>query len=448
MRVLVINCVCGIRSTGRICSELADQFIQSGDEVRIAYGRMDEVPERYRELAVRIGDRKDLAFHMLQTRLFDQHGFGSTKATRRFLDWAEEYRPDLVWIHNIHGYYINVELLFGWIKRHPQMQVKWTLHDCWAFTGHCAYFTAVKCEQWREECIHCPQLKEYPVCYGPGDVKHNYERKRRAFTGVSHMTLITPSQWLADLVKQSYLKEYPVEVHYNTVNTEVFRPTQSEFREEYGLQDKKVVLGVASTWDTRKGLRDLCQLAWMLDEQYAIVVVGLAKEQIKKLPRWVRDSRMSDRDRCGAKFSNLAMQNTLLSNGDFHALEESGELVNKTVDTDKVDIEVSAETIVNAEGDMAIEPSVYELYCAITGEEYLEGDVNQTKGKVTNRVPCRVLGLPKTNCAEELAGIYTAADVFVNPTYEDNYPTVNLEARACGTRVVTYDTGGCRETLR
>lgn len=158
------------------------------------------------------------------------------------------------------------------------------------------------------------------------------------------MTLITPSQWLADLVKQSFLKEYPVEVHYNTIDTNVFKPTLSDFRERYGLVGKKIVLGVASKWDERKGLRDFYKLATMLDDQYAIVLVGLSEKQIKELSK-------------------------------------------------------------------------------------------------------NILGIRRTNSPQELAAIYTAADVFFNPTYEDNYPTVNLEAEACGTRVVTYDTGGCRETI-
>lgn len=429
MRVLIINCVCGIRSTGRICTELADEFIHNGDDVRIAYGRMDEVPERYRELAVRIGDRKDLALHTLKTRLFDQHGLGSTEATRRFLSWAEEYRPELIWLHNIHGYYINAQMLFDWIKRHPDLQVRWTLHDCWAFTGHCAYFTAIKCEQWKTGCVHCPQLKEYPACYGPGNVRHNYEWKRNAFTGVPHMTLVTPSQWLADLVGQSYLKEYPIEIHYNTVNTDVFKPTQSDFRDRYGLQDKRIVLGVASTWDTRKGLRDLCQLACMLNDQYAVVVVGLTEGQTRKLPQMIRDAKLPERLGCNG------MEN----------------------------FPDGMVTEVNAVGDMAIMPDVYALYCAITGEDFqgnslsceaepaaqkcVRQTIDREVSQQMSNGSCQVIGLPKTNSAEELAGIYTAADVFVNPTYEDNYPTVNLEARACGTRVITYDTGGCRETL-
>lgn len=132
------------------------------------------------------------------------------------------------------------------------MRVKWTLHDCWAFTGHCAYFTAAGCEQWKNGCSHCPQLHEYPCCYGFSSVKKNFERKQKVFTGVSNMQLITPSQWLADLVKKSFLQEYPVEVHYNTVNTRVFHPTESHFQEQYHLQDKFIVLGVANTWDTSR----------------------------------------------------------------------------------------------------------------------------------------------------------------------------------------------------
>ena len=344
MKVLFINSVCGIRSTGRICTDLAAELEAQGHEVRIAYGR-EEVPEQYRRYAVRIGNDWDVRLHGTYTRLLDRHGLGSTLATKRFLRWAETYKPDLLWLHNLHGYYINYELLFAWIKKHPEMEVRWTLHDCWAFTGHCSYFTVAKCEQWKSHCSHCIQKRAYPSSLLIDCCAQSFDRKRAAFKGVRKMTLITPSKWLADLVKQSFLKDYPVEVHYNKINTDVFKPTPSDFRERYGLTDKKIVLGVASAWGKRKGLDDLIQLAGMLDERYQVVLVGLNKQQLAAMP------------------SNI-------------------------------------------------------------------------------------LGIPRTNSAKELAEIYTAADVFVNPTYEDNYPTVNLEAEACGTRVITYDTGGCRETLR
>ena len=163
-------------------------------------------------------------------------------------------------------------------------------------------------------------------------------------TGIPDLTLITPSKWLADLLQESYMREYPVEVVYNTINTEVFQPTPGNFREKYGLENVKIVLGVASVWEARKGLRDFVALADRLPEDWKIVLVGITEVEKGILP----------------------------------------------------------ETI---------------------------------------------LALPRTNSASQLAEIYTAADVFVNPTYEDNYPTVNLEARACGTRVVCYNTGGCGETL-
>ena len=344
MKVLIINSVCGIGSTGRICTNLAQKFEAEGHEVKIAYGRKDTVPEQFQKYAVRIGTDFDCRMHAVQTRLFDTHGFGSKHATKKFLEWAEEYRPDLLWLHNLHGYYINVEMLFAWIKKHPEMQVKWTLHDCWAFTGHCSHFTAVKCEQWKSHCSYCSQLRRYPACYAMSSVSKNFDRKRAAFTGVQNMTLITPSKWLADLVKQSFLKEYPVEVHYNTIDTNIFKPTPSDFRERYGLHDKFIILGVANVWHERKGYNDFIKLASMLDDRYSVVLVGLSKKQLEKCPP-------------------------------------------------------------------------------------------------------RVIGIERTNNQQELAKIYTAADVFFNPTYEDNYPTVNLEAQACGTRVITYDTGGCRETL-
>ena len=329
MKVLFINSVCGIGSTGRICTDLAQQLEAEGNEVKIAYGRKGTVPEQFQKYAVRIGTDFDCKMHAIQTRLFDTHGFGSKHATKEFLKWAEEYKPDLLWLHNLHGYYINVEMLFDWIKKHPEMQVKWTLHDCWAFTGHCSY---------------CSQLRRYPACFAMSSVSKNFERKRKAFTGVKNMTLITPSKWLADLTRQSFLNEYPVEVHYNTIDTSIFKPTPSDFRERYGLQDKIIVLGVANVWEDRKGLFDFYKLAEMLGDRYVIVLVGLTEKQIKNLPKNIK-------------------------------------------------------------------------------------------------------GIQRTNSPQELAAIYTAADVFVNPTYEDNYPTVNLEAQACGTKVITYDTGGCRETL-
>lgn len=343
MKVLFVNTVCGVTSTGKISAELAEGYIREGHEAIVAYGKWN-VPEKYRSLAHLMNNKVDVLWHSAMTRAFDLHGRCSKKATEEFVKWAQEYDPDVLWLHNLHGYYINYEVLFDWIKSRPEMEVKWTLHDCWTFTGHCAYFTAARCDQWKTGCRHCVQKTAYPSSYGLSLSASNYEKKKKAFTGVKKMTIITPSKWLADLVKESFLKEYPVEVVHNHIDLNVFKPTESDFREKNGLTDKKIVLGVASIWDARKGLDDFVALIDKLPKEYQIVVVGVTKKQKEKLPE-------------------------------------------------------------------------------------------------------EILAITRTNNVQELAAIYTAADVFVNTTYEDNYPTVNLEAQACGTPVITYATGGSVESV-
>ena len=344
MNVLFINEVCGTGSTGKITCELAEKYEREGHAVRVAFGRHAYVPEKYRRFAVRIGSSFDVYVHALMSRLTDRHGFYSRRATRKFLRWADSYNPSLLWLHNIHGYFINVELLFTWIKSRPSMRVLWTLHDCWAFTGHCAYFTMAGCEKWQTGCENCPQKSAYPASFVDGS-KLNYLAKREIFTGLKDLTLITPSKWLADLTRKSFLREYPVEVRYNTIDTEIFRPSPSDFREKYNLTGKFIVLGVASIWEKRKGLDDFVRLSGMLDPQkFAIFLVGLTPKQIKSLPK-------------------------------------------------------------------------------------------------------NIIAITRTNNQRELAQIYTASDVLFTPSYEENYPTVNLEAEACGTPVITYNAGGSPETL-
>ncbi len=333
-------------STGGIMMKEHRELLAAGQDSYAFWGR-GRAAEGEREM--RFATDWDVRLDGAQTRLVGKAGFHSKTATRRLLARLDEIKPDVVHLHNLHGYYVNVEMLFGWLAAHD-CRVEWTLHDCWAFTGHCAHFTYVKCAQWKTHCAYsepCPQLNTYPKTFSKASCRWSYEQKRRVFNMVpaERMKLITPSRWLADLVGESFLKDYPVEVRRNTIDTAVFKPTPSDFRERYGIGDRFMILGVASPWTERKGLGDFVRLAGELDsEKYAIVLVGLSEKQIKQLP---------------------------------------------------------------------------------------EG----------------VIGLTRTDSPQELAGIYTAADVFFNPTLEDNYPTVNLEAEACGTPVVTYDTGGCRETV-
>ena len=342
MKVLQINTVCGIRSTGRICTDIANVLTDKQHECKIAFGRED-APQEYEKYAIRIGNRASVYADVIKTRIFDSAGFNSKHATKRFINWIKEYDPDVIHLHNLHGYYINVELLFDYLKSAGK-PVVWTLHDCWSFTGHCTHFDYIGCEKWKTgSCCNCPLKKSYPKSVLIDNSKKNFLRKLKAFTGVANMTIITPSEWLAGLVRQSFLNEYPIKVINNGVDLDIFKATESDFRQRNGLENKKIVLGVASVWNKSKGLDDFIKLSELLGDEYKIVLVGLIK-----------------------------------------------------------------------------------------------------KGE---KIHSNILCIGRTNNTKELAEIYTAADIFVNPTYQDNYPTVNLEAQACGTPVITYRTGGSSESV-
>lgn len=399
MKVLLINETCGRGSHGKICCRQAEEYLRQGHICRIAYGRED-VPLEYKDIAIKIGGKLSIYTHVLLTRLFDAHGLGSYFATKSFIRWADTFDPDVVWLHNIHGYYLNYKLLFAWIKTRPQMKVKWTLHDEWALTGHCGCFGMVKCEKWKTHCKQCIQKKEYPKSIFFDACYTNFLRKKKAFTGVAQMQLITPSQWLADLTRESILKEYPVSVVYNTIDNSVFHPAESDFRDKNDLNDKKVLLCVANVWQDCKGLKDILLLQQMLDNHYAIVVVGVTEAQKES-------------------FSSFKGRNAYLN----------GSEIPKRTNPYR--------EIVRKKSGVAIPANIQDLYTAITGLQYC------SKPEKT----ARILFVSKTKNVQELASLYSMADVFVNPTREDNYPTVNLEAQACGTFVITYDTGGCKETL-
>lgn len=283
-KLVLINSSCGVGSTGKICTSIAEEYEEKGWEARVAYGRVDYVPDEYKKYAIRIGSRIDTIAHAIYTRITDKHGFSSRRATKIFLKWLSDYQPDLLWLHNIHGYYINIEMLFDWIKKQKNLEVKWTLHDCWTFTGHCAHFTMVKCGRWRNGCYNCMQKRCYPASFLFDKCNWNYKEKKRIFCGVKNMSLITPSEWLANLVKQSFLRDYPVSVAYNTINREIFRPIQSDIKERLNIADKFLILGVAYIWDKRKGYDDLLALSEMLDERFRLVLVGLTEKQTKDLP--------------------------------------------------------------------------------------------------------------------------------------------------------------------
>ena len=261
------------------------ELVANGDESWVFWARGDHEQDEHLQ---KIAGYPEVCLDVLQTRLDGKPGFHSKATTRRLLKKLDEIDPDVVHLHLLLGYYINVEILFEWLAEH-RCKVVWTLHDCWAFTGHCIHFTYVKCMQWKTQCTastSCPQKRTYPeTLAGDGAVRWSFDQKKRLFTMLppERVQLITPSQWLADLVKESFLGKYDVKVVHDTVNTDIFKPTQSDFRERHGLEARFVVLGVAARWSERKGLPVFTQLAKELDPaRFAVVVVGLTDKEAKQ----------------------------------------------------------------------------------------------------------------------------------------------------------------------
>ncbi len=282
--------------------------------------------------------------HLRASQITGLQGYFSWVGTKELLAKVSAIQPDVIHLHNLHNRTINLPMLFAYIKKRDIPTV-WTLHDCWSFTGQCAYFTMANCDKWKTQCNHCQQIYTYPSAF-VDRTRFMWKKKRLWFTGVPDMTLVTPSQWLADLVKQSFLREYRVKVIPNGIDLSIFKPRISNFRERYHISvSKNILLGVAFGWGARKGLDVFLELAKRLDgAKYQIVLVG-------------------------------------------------------------------------------------------------------TDDSVDKQLPKSIISIHRTENQQQLAEIYTAADLFVNPTREENYPTVNMESIACGTPVLTFRTGGSPEIV-
>ncbi|HIY84264.1 glycosyltransferase [Rubneribacter sp.] len=279
MKYVQINAY-GYGSTGSIMRNIHKERLRDGDESYIAWARG---PASQESNEYRFGTKFDVYMHVGLHRLFGMGGFmGSKRATEQLVSWLEGIDPDVVHLHNLHGYTIHLPVLFDFLKRAGK-QVVWTLHDCWAFTGHCGHFSHARCSQWKMRCgasCVCPQAHENPkTLAGTWAVRRSFDIKRDLFTSLHDVEIIVPSQWLAHLVSQSYLSKYPIQVVPHKVDSNVFKATQSGFREQYGLEGKVIILGVASPWSRHKGLERFVSLSNLLDERFAIVLVGLTDKQ-------------------------------------------------------------------------------------------------------------------------------------------------------------------------
>lgn len=270
MKVLLINTVGSSGSTGKICVDLYNSLLERNYEACIAYGR-GNLPENFSQY--KIENSFGTYEHVFESRIFDNHGLASRSATKRFIKFIEEYNPDVIHIHNIHGYYLNFPILFGFFKRR-NYKVVWTLHDCWPFSPHGAY---INYEKMNHLDVSRKDLKEYPKTILLNQSKRNYELKKKFFIGVNNLIFVTPSNWLKSYGKKSFLKEYPFIVINNGINREIFSKISSS-----QMNNKKIILGVANIWDERKGLNFFFDLAENIKDEYSILLIGKTGKQNKK----------------------------------------------------------------------------------------------------------------------------------------------------------------------
>ena len=335
MKIVQINSVCGLGSTGKICVGISKILNTQKIENYILYCQGYSAYPQGIKCTERVPK-----LQALRSRVLGNYGFNSRKTTERLIAELERIAPDVVHLHNLHSHNCDLDMLMDYFRQRNTKLV-WTFHDCWAFTAYCPHFVMAKCDKWKTGCHHCVQRKTFSWFFDRS--RWLYQKKKDAFSGLN-LTVVTPSRWLAELVKESMFRDYPVRVINNGIDLNVFCPVNADFREKYHIpEDKMILLGVAIQWVPRKGADVMIRLAQRLDpEKFQIVLVG-------------------------------------------------------------------------------------------------------TDDEIDRQLPENIISIHRTANQQELAEIYSAADLFLNPTREDTYPTVNLESLACGTPILTFRTGGSPE---
>ena len=343
MKVLLIHRDLGTGSVGKIVEDLYFGLKQNGADCKVAFGFINKSQIDKRDL-FSVCKPIDVKVHAFLSKLTDRAAFYSRKNTQRLIEFIKEFNPDIIHIHGSYGYWLNIKVLYTFLSS-SNIKTIITLHSCWDFTGHCCYFTKVDCNLWKTECKKCPCKKDYPQSLLLDRSTKNYHEKKKLFEAFKELFFIAPSMWMKKIADDSFIGNFKISVIENGIDLGSFKHSCANL-DKYGIDSSKIIiLGVASAWDERKGLKDFFELSKFVDDSIQIVIVGLTKKQMKTIPK-------------------------------------------------------------------------------------------------------NIVGITKTDSKEELACIYTVATILFNPTYEDNYPTVNLESLACGTPVVTYDVGGSPEIIR
>lgn len=339
MTVVQINCSAN-GSTGNIAKAIHRSLLDKGDDSYIFFGGGTPTEKNM----VRVGNYFSLHAHAVLSRNLGKQGYFSLYATKKLIRQLKKIQPDIIHLHNLHGSYLNLPLLFRYLKK-SSANIVLTLHDCWLFTGKCPHFTVVGCDKWKESCGNCPQLNIYPRSKVDTTSKCLLDKKKWLSGFGDRMHIVAVSNWLRDMAKQSYFSQYSIQTIYNGINIDIFRPRDTvNIKNKYNLNDKFVILGVSSNWNDQKGLMEFFRLSQQLSQNEVIVLVGLTQEQIKSMPQ-------------------------------------------------------------------------------------------------------HIVGIQRTENQEELAELYSSADIFVNTSKEETFGLVTAEAMACGTPVIVYYSTACAEIV-
>ena len=280
-KLLLINVALNTGSTGKIVEGIGSLAVSNGWDVEVVHGA--RYKNRSNLKSLQISTRFGEYCHYLESSIFDAQGLGSRIETMRFLKYLDVIKPDIVHIHNIHGCFLNYPLLFKYLSNH-KIPVVWTLHDCWAMTGHCVHFERTKCDRWKSLCEKCPQKRDFPTSYLFDSSKRNFKLKKSLLSRMDNVHITTVSEWLANRAKESYLKDLPIHVISNGIQTSIFKRTPSDIIEQLNISGRKILLGVASGFGERKGLYDYCKLSEKLAENYQLILVGVSDDDKKYLP--------------------------------------------------------------------------------------------------------------------------------------------------------------------